>query len=123
MKAYLEIQVPGQTEVDPEPRKQPLRARFPDFYYSNLYMDCYQFCQQCVDHFKTVGAKELNRTLFAALFLHGLVTQRWLQHKRRCDRAVPRTWVKFKDFLQKNLGDSMAFVDSIWKKIKRDSQY
>ena len=33
------------------------------------------------------------------------------------------TWAKFKDFLWKNLGDSKAFVDSIWKKIKRDSQY
>ena len=33
------------------------------------------------------------------------------------------TWVKSKDFLRKNLGDSRAFVDSIWKKIKRDSQY
>ena len=33
------------------------------------------------------------------------------------------TWAKFKDFLWKNLGDSKAFVDSIWKKVKRDSQY
>ena len=33
------------------------------------------------------------------------------------------TWVKFKDFLRKNLRDSRAFVDSIWKKVKRDSQY
>ena len=33
------------------------------------------------------------------------------------------TWVKFKDFFRKNLRDSRAFVDSIWKKVKRDSQY
>ena len=33
------------------------------------------------------------------------------------------TWVEFKDFLWKNLGNSRAFVDSIWKKVKRDSQY
>ena len=33
------------------------------------------------------------------------------------------TWIKFKDFLQKNLEDFKAFVDSIWKKVKRDSQY
>ena len=45
MKAYLEAQVPGRTEVDPEPREQPLKARFPDLYYGNLHMDCYQFCQ------------------------------------------------------------------------------
>ena len=33
------------------------------------------------------------------------------------------TWQKFKDFLQKNLGDSKAFIDGIWSKIKRNSQY
>ena len=40
MKTYLEAQVPGQTEVDSEPRKQFLKARFPDFYYGNSHMDC-----------------------------------------------------------------------------------
>ena len=44
MKAYLEVQVPDQTEVDTKPCKQFFKARFPDFYYGNLYMDCYQFC-------------------------------------------------------------------------------
>ena len=33
------------------------------------------------------------------------------------------TWPEFKDFLQTNLGDSKAFVDGIWSKIKRNSQY
>ena len=33
------------------------------------------------------------------------------------------TWIKFKGFLQKNLKDSRAFVNSIWKKVKCDSQY
>ena len=33
------------------------------------------------------------------------------------------TWIEFKDFLRKNLGDSRAFVDSIWKKVKRNFQY
>ena len=123
MKAYLEAQVPGQTEIDPEPCKQPLKARFPDLYYGNSHMDCYRFCQQCEDHFETAGAKGPNRIPFAASFLRGSVTQRWLQHKRRRDGAVPMTWVEFKDFLWKNLGDSRAFVDSIWKKVKRNSQY
>ena len=36
---------------------------------------------------------------------------------------MPITWVKFKDFFQNNLGDFRAFIDSIWKKVKRDSQY
>ena len=33
------------------------------------------------------------------------------------------TWVEFKGFLRKNLGDFRVFVNSIWKKVKRDSQY
>ena len=41
MKTYLEAQVPGQTKVDPEPCKQPFKARFLDFYYVNLHIDCY----------------------------------------------------------------------------------
>ena len=81
MKVYLEAQVPGQIEMDSKPRKKTLRARFPNLYYSNVHMNCYQFCQQCKDPFEIVGAKKLNRILFVALFLRGLVTQQWLQHK------------------------------------------
>ena len=81
MKAYLEAQVPGRTEVDPKPRKQPLKAQFPDLYYSNLHINCYRFCQQYEDHFGTAGAKGPNRIPFTALFLRRLVTQQWLQHK------------------------------------------
>ena len=33
------------------------------------------------------------------------------------------TWAEFKAFLRKNLRDSRAFVDGIWSKLKRDSQY
>ena len=74
MKAYLEAQVPGQTKVDSETRKQPLKARFLDLYYGNSHMDCYRFCQQCKDHFKIAGAKGPNRIPFAALFLYGSIT-------------------------------------------------
>ena len=43
MKAYLEAQMPAQIalEIDPEPCKQPLKARLLDLYYDNLHMDCY----------------------------------------------------------------------------------
>ena len=75
MKAYLKAQVPGQIEVDSESRKQLLKAWFSDLYYGNLHMDCYWFCQQYEDHFKTAKAKGPNKILFAALFLHGSVTQ------------------------------------------------
>ena len=33
------------------------------------------------------------------------------------------TWLEFKNFLQKNLGDSKAFVDNLWSKFRRDLQY
>ena len=33
------------------------------------------------------------------------------------------TWLEFKEFFQKNLGNSKAFVDSVWKKVKRNFQY
>ena len=33
------------------------------------------------------------------------------------------TWLEFKSFLRKNLRDSRAFVDNLWSKLKRDSQY
>ena len=73
----------------------------------------YPFYQQCEDHFETAGAKRLNKITFAALFLRGLVTQQWFQHKRRHDKAVPMTWPEFKNFLQNNLRDFRAFVDGI----------
>ena len=36
---------------------------------------------------------------------------------------MPMTWPEFKKFLQKNLGDFKAFVNSIWKKVKCNFQY
>ena len=115
MKAYLEAQVPAQIafEIDPESWKQSFKARFPDLYYSNLHIDYYQFCEQCKDHFEISGVKKPNKILYSALFLRVLVTQRWLQHKRRRNRAVLMTWSEFKEFLRKNLGNSRAFVDSV----------
>ena len=123
IKAYLEAQVPGWIENDPEPREQLLKAQFPDLYYGNLHMDCYQFCQESEDHFETAGAKKPNRNPFVALLLYGLVTQRWIQHKRRRNGAVAMTWPEFKEFFRKNLGDFRTFVDSVLKKVKRNSQY
>ena len=125
IKAYLETQMPGWIvpKIDLKPCKQLFKARFPDLYYSNLHMDCYQFYQQCKDYFKTVGAKGSNRIPFAASFLYRLITQQWLQFKRQYNGAMPMSWPEFKDFLQKKFGDFKAFIDSIWKKVKRNSQY
>ena len=50
---------------------------------------------------------------------------RWTQFKycNRGEELTPITWTEFKAFLQKNLGKSKSFIDSIWRKLKRDSQY
>ena len=49
----------------------------------------------------------------------------WAQFKycNRGEELTPITWTEFKAFLRKNLGESKSFVDSIWRKFKRDSQY
>lgn len=77
------IQGQGQTKAHPERRERPLKARFPDLYYGKSHMDCYHFCQQCEDHFDTARATGSNRTSFAASFLHGSISFRWTQYKRR----------------------------------------
>ena len=119
-KLALELSVQGQQQAQSqmappplEPQERLLKAQFPDLYYGTSHIDCYWFCQQCKDHFEITGAKGPNKIPFAALFLGGLVTQQWLPHKRRHDRAAPMTWQEFKDFLWNDLGDFMAFVDGI----------
>ena len=49
----------------------------------------------------------------------------WQQHKAKNagETDVPLTWEEFKAFLRRSLGESRAFVDSIWRTIRRDSQY
>ena len=88
-------------------------------------MDCYHFCQQCEDHFETAEATGTSRTLFAAFFLYRNISLRWTQYKHchQGEELIPITWTEFKAFLWKNLGESKSFVDKIWKKLRRNSQY
>ena len=65
----------------------------------------------------------MNRTPFAALFLCGSISLRWAQQKRCHKSATPITWSEFKAFLRKDFESSRAFIDSIWSKFRRDSQY
>ena len=106
-------------------RERPLKARLPDVYRGDNHMACYNFCQQYKDHFATAGAKGPNRIPFTASFLRDRISFRWQQHKRKLDNKtlVSLTWVEFKAFLRKSLGDSRTFVDSFWRRIKRDAQY
>ena len=107
------------------PRERPLKARFPELYCGKTHMECYNFIQQCEDHFATAGAKGPNRVPFAATFLRERALFRWQQHKAKNagETNIPLTCEKFKAFFCWNLGELRAFVDSIWRTIKRDSQY
>ena len=88
-------------------------------------MKCYYFCQQCEDYFEITGTKNYKRVPFIASFLKDGILFCWQQHKNRIkwDRAALPNWEKFKAFLHNSLGESTAFVDNIWSKIKRNSQY
>ena len=120
MKVFIDT---TQARDQLEPRERPLKARTPEIYSGKSQMDCYYFCQQCEDYFETSGATRMNCTPFAATFLRGAISLRWAQHKQRHKRATPITWSEFKAFLRKDLGSSQAFIDSIWSKFRRDSQY
>ena len=122
IKAYLESnQGPSQPL---EERERPLKAKVPDVYYGKLYMNCYRFCQQCENHFETSRTTKTNRTPFAASFLCRNISVRWTQFKCYWDEKIALiTWAKFKAFLWKNLGEFKSFIDSIWKKLKKDSRY
>ena len=123
IKAYLETN--QELRQPPEERKQTFKAKVPEVYYGKSHMDCYHFCQQYENHFEIAGATGFNRTLFTPFFLRGNISMRWAQFKRRnrSEELTSITWTEFKAFLRKNLGESKSFVDSIWRKLKRDSQY
>ena len=125
LQKIIRIVLKAQAPLSDNVGEKPLKARSPDVYCGKCYMEYYNFCQPCEDHFATTGAKGLNRILFAAFFLLDYINFRWQQYKRKdkAESTVPITWKEFKIFLCQSLGDSRAFVDSYWAKIKKDSQY
>ena len=105
--------------------REKLKAHSLDVYRGKFHMDCYNFCQQCKNYFATAGATGPTRILFAVSFFRDRISFRWQQYKRRYDTetSVSVTWHEFKAFLCWSLGDSQAFVNTYWGKIKKDSQY
>ena len=75
MKVFMET-TQAQAQALAEPRERPLKARTPETYWGKSHMECYHFCQQCEDHFKTSGATGINCTPFAASFLRGSISLR-----------------------------------------------
>ncbi len=78
-----------------------LKSKTPDVYRSRSYMECYNFCQQCEDHFTTCEATRPNRISFAASFLRDRINFYWQQHKRKveAESLIPISWDEFKAFL------------------------
>ena len=75
LKTYIATVKLLEQNHEPGCCKEPFKAWFPDLYYRNLHMNCYCFCQQCEDYFKTIKANGPNHIPFAALFLCGAVVQ------------------------------------------------
>ena len=89
LRAVLEARAPPSDS----PCEKPLKARLPDVYCGKSHMECYNFCQQCKDHFATAGAKGPNRILFAASFLRDRIYFHWQQYKQwhEAESTVPIT--------------------------------
>ena len=98
LRTVLEARAPSDGA-----REKPLKARLPDVYCGKSYMECYNFCQQCEDHFATAKAKGPNRIPFAALFFRDRINFRWQQYKQKQDNSIPISWDKFKAFLWRSL--------------------
>ena len=77
-----------------------LKARFPNLYYSKTHIECYNFCQQCKDHFTIARARGHNQVLFVAIFLQDQDLFQCQQHKRKLDDEIvdPITWNNFNTF-------------------------
>ena len=107
------------------PRERPLKAWFPDIYWGKTHLECYNFFQQCKDHFAIAGATGSNRVPFAATFLKHTALFRWQQHQRKVENQTNTSisWEEFKAFLCQSLGKSEAFDDTIWSTIRKDSQH
>ena len=72
----------AQASPSDGPRKKPVKAGSPDVYCDKSHMECYNFCQQCKDHFATAEAMGPNRIPFAVFFLHDRINFHWQQYKQ-----------------------------------------
>ena len=139
LNAVLEVQAPAPAPASvlapaPTPAPAPivakaprkkLKACSPDVYCGKSHMDCYNFCQQCVDYFATAGVMGPTQIPFAMSFLWDRISFRWQQYKRKrdTDSSVPVMWDGFKAFLCHSLGNSQAFMETYLGKLKSDSQH
>ena len=112
-----------QTNALAELRERLLKSKTPEIYWDKSHMDCYHFCQQCKNYFKTLDTTRVNHIHFTATFLCNPISIRWAQDKCCHESATTITWSEFKYFFCKDLRSFQAFIDSLWSKFRRDSQY
>ena len=62
------------------PRERPVKARFLHVYWGKTHIKCYNFFQQCKDHFGIAGTTGPNRVLFMATFLKNTALFRQQQY-------------------------------------------
>lgn len=123
-KYYLDLLVQAKVqEQAPQDEEIVIEVRFPDLYFGKSHMECFDFCLRCKNHFDLAGVTGHNRSPVAASFLRGRINFRWQQHKRHHLVDRPLSWDDFKAFLHRNLGNTRAFVDSVWRRFNRDFQY
>ena len=75
MKVFMKT-TQAQAQTLTELQKRPLKAWTPKTYWGKFHMECYYFCQQCEDHFKTSGTTGINRIPFVTSFLRGSISIR-----------------------------------------------
>ena len=79
-RPFASVLAPAAAPHYEGPRERPLKAWFPDIYWSKTHLECYNFFQQCEDHFATAGTTGSNRVPFAATFLKDTALFRWQQY-------------------------------------------
>ena len=70
------------------PYDQPLKTWFPDIYWEKTYLECYNFFQQCKEHFVTAGTIGPNRVSFVTIFLKDIALFRWQQHQHKIENQT-----------------------------------
>ena len=78
--------------------------------------------KNCKDYFDTTGAIGINHTWFATSFLCNKISFCWHKCTYQSQELALLSWVEFKAFFQKSLGNSKVSVYTTWSCIRQDSQ-
>lgn len=80
---YLSLALSAAISNLSDIRESLYKVMAPDIYYDKLHIECYNFCQQCKDHFAITGAIGHNRVFFATTFLENRTLNHWQQYRRK----------------------------------------